>query len=123
MKTINNSETIQDLKVFFEKWFLHILNAQETVNKNKHKDLIESIMLYISDTYSDINLSQSMIADKFNISNAYLGRLFRQMTNLSIAAYINNIRLEKAKAILLDTNLSISDIANKIGIINSYNFV
>ncbi len=122
MKTINSIETIQDLKVFFEKWFLYILNKQENINKNRHIDLMEKIKLYISESYSDINLSQSMIADKFNISNAYLGRLFRQLNNLSIAAYINNIRLEQAKIILLETDLSISDIANKIGIINSNYF-
>jgi len=122
MKTINSSETIQDIKGFFEKWFLYILNVKENINKNKHKDLIDNIKLYISNSYSDMNLSQSMIADKFNISNAYLGRLFRQMNNQSIAAYINNVRLEKAKTILLETNLSISEIANKIGIINSNYF-
>ena len=119
---INNAETLDAIQTYFKAWFQEIHQIQNEITSHNHIDLVNEVKAYISSHFNDPNLSQSGVADFFKLSTAYLGRLFRQITNHSIAAYINEIRLQEAKRLLSDTNLSIQEITQKIGIDNSNYF-
>lgn len=55
-----------------------------------------------------------MIAEQFDISTSYLSRIFNKNMNTGLVDYIHKVRLENAKILLL-TNLSIKEIATKVG--------
>ncbi|WP_164545760.1 AraC family transcriptional regulator [Paenibacillus albus] len=54
-------------------------------------------------------------ANSFHISEAYLYELFRKETGNSPQQYFMSFRLEQAKTELRETNLSVTDIADKLG--------
>ncbi|RAP76530.1 AraC family transcriptional regulator [Paenibacillus montanisoli] len=54
-------------------------------------------------------------ANTFHISEAYLYELFRKETGDSPHQYFMSCRLEQAKTELRETNLSVTDIADKLG--------
>ena len=56
-----------------------------------------------------------MISREVHISKYYLCRLFREATGTTFLEYLNDIRLSKAHQLLLETNLSIGEIAAKTG--------
>ena len=119
---INNSETLDAIQTYFKAWFKEIHQIHHEITSHNHNDLVNEVKVFINSNFNDPNLSQSGVAEHFNLSTAYLGRLFRQITNQSIAAYINEIRLEEARRLLGDTNLSIQEVTQKIGIDNSNYF-
>lgn len=119
---INNAESIDEIKQYFIKLFYNIHQIRQDINKHNHKDLIENVKAYIAENFSDPNLSQSCIADKFCMSTTYLGRIFRQLTNQSIADSINEIRIIKSERLIADTNLNIIEITERIGIQNTNYF-
>jgi len=55
-------------------------------------------------------------ADEIGISENYLSRLVKNATGRSVGAWIDIVRIQKAKRLLSDTRLSIIDVATTIGV-------
>ena len=69
-------------------------------------------------------LNLGFIAEKFNISIAYLSRSFKNITGEKYIDYLNRIRMERAAEKLLDySNLKVKDIAEMVGFENPYYFM
>lgn len=64
---------------------------------------------------SDERLSLKKVAEAVKISPNYLSEKFKKVTGENFVAYINRRRLEKARALLLDPALRISEIAFAVG--------
>ena len=60
-------------------------------------------------------MSLEEIAASTYLSKTYLSSLFKKETGYSISEYINIVRIERSKSLLLEENISIIDIANLCG--------
>lgn len=67
-------------------------------------------------------LPLSALAARFSLSPAYLARLFKQETGEKPSNYVNRLRVSAAYALLLDTELSVTEIAERIGYESVYYF-
>jgi AraC-like DNA-binding protein/ligand-binding sensor protein len=61
----------------------------------------------------DLNLAQ--VAKAVNTSTFYFCKIFRRMTGLNFTDYVSRVRVEKAKNLLLNRNLRVSEIAYEVG--------
>lgn len=59
--------------------------------------------------------SVTEIAEQLNVSVHYLSDMLRSLTGMNAQQHIHNLLIEKAKEILLTTNLSINETAYKLG--------
>ncbi|MCI8624484.1 MAG: AraC family transcriptional regulator [Provencibacterium sp.] len=90
----------------------------EYVNNNKkshNHQLREEILQYIQKNYADENLSQTMIANHFDISSNYLSNFFHEQTGEKMSAYIARQRVERAKVLLRETDGNMNTIAAAVG--------
>lgn len=118
---LSKFETIEDINDEFFKIFENIVSKLEKRNITKYDDLVNKIFKTVQQDYANHNLSIDSIAESVNMSPVYLGRLFKKLTSKSIADYINEVRLEKARYLLATTDYSINEIAEKTGFIkNTY---
>ncbi len=69
---------------------------------------------YIDFSYAQ-PLSQQKIADQFYVSVSYLSHAFKKVYGVGMTQYINQVRLEKAKELLIHSSLSVSEIARQTG--------
>lgn len=60
-------------------------------------------------------MSLKDVAYKFNFNKNYLTKMFKKKTGVTVNDYIINIRIDRAKALLLQTNLTIKEVAYKVG--------
>jgi len=60
-------------------------------------------------------LSLESISKIFFISPCYLSRIFKSSTGSTFIEYLNNIRIEEAQHLLLESNDKVTTIAEKIG--------
>lgn len=81
--------------------------------ENKNEMLINEVLAFIDQNLSDCNLNLFAIGEKFNRSEKYLSKIFKEETNCNFVEYINRKRVELAKEHL--TALSISDACTKAG--------
>lgn len=115
----NSSDTFSE-KLFeleFQKLvFILIDNIKKCeVNKNDVQDqLIQNILSYLDEHYDhDICLEQ--VAKSNHISSSYLRRVFADKLGFSGIDYVTMLRLDKAKDLLKNSKMSISDIALRTG--------
>jgi AraC-like DNA-binding protein len=65
--------------------------------------------------HSDGELSLTKVAISVNISPNYLSEKFKQVTGVKFVDYIAHIRTEKARTLLQDSDLRVSEIAFAVG--------
>ncbi|WP_019912181.1 response regulator [Paenibacillus sp. HW567] len=66
-----------------------------------HSQLISQVKLYI-DQHLNTNLTVNSCAKAVHISPSYLANLFKKETSMTLASYIANVRIEKAKEWLME---------------------
>jgi len=84
-------------------------------NSLSNNNIVESIIKYIKLHYSRPSLTIEEICKNFNISHSYLCKLFKNKSELTAKGNIIKVRLEEAQKLLLNTNLSIKQIAYSVG--------
>lgn len=82
-----------------------------TPNEN---DVIHQLEDYIQVHYNE-SLSLNELGTQFYINPVYLSSLFKKKRGLKLSQYIENVRLEHAKHLLVNTALSIGEISLAVG--------
>jgi AraC-like DNA-binding protein len=84
--------------------------------------VISFVLDYLDHHYGeDINLN--IVADKLNLTSGYLSSIFKEKTNINFSEYLNNLRVERAKELLVNVDLRIQDIATQVGYQNVNSFI
>ncbi len=97
----------------------HIL--LENMLKPDFDEGVQRTINYINDNL-DSELSIQNISKNVNISKSVLYRRFQSCFNCTVNQYINRARIEKAKILLRENNLSVEDIAQKVGFLSGSYF-
>lgn len=77
--------------------------------------LIQPATDYIHKNYCGENISIDLLADLCGISGTYLRRIFQTVTGTSPLKYINNLKIAKAKELILSDMYSLSEVAHLSG--------
>lgn len=102
-----------DIRKYIEG-YLEKLIKQMDVDNQSPRHAISMVEQYI---HSHINedLSLNVLADIVFLSPKYLSSMFSQVTGINLNKYIKKVRMEKAKELLLTTNMKIADISQEVG--------
>lgn len=76
--------------------------------------LVNCALQYMEEHYRE-NLKLADVAGQLYVSQWYLSRLLNRYTNQNFSDILNGIRVEKAKELLEDSSLRISDVAAMVG--------
>lgn len=76
---------------------------------------IERLHEFINENL-DKDLSLTRIAKHVYLNPSYLSRFYKKYTKRNLSDYINEVRLAKAKELLMNTDLKINEIARKVGL-------
>lgn len=83
---------------------------------------VEKVMLYIEDNFRK-KLTIADVAEEFKMNPNYLNRIFKEQMGMTLYAAIKNARLEYAKKLLVETDISIADVCETCGYSDSANFL
>ena len=92
-----------------------ITRIEQLVNTADFNSLVKSALLYMERNFQNPNLSIVDIATGCNVNANYLCGTFKSITGETINHYVNNLRINKAKNLILDTNKSIAEISKLCG--------
>jgi YesN/AraC family two-component response regulator len=76
---------------------------------------------YIEESLSN-TLSLSEIAEQANLSKYHFTRIFKSLTGFTPLEFVGILKMHKAKNLFIDENLSVSEVAEKVGYIDVRNF-
>ena len=107
--------TKNNVKKYINKLF--ILYQSKVLDSYEQDKVISKALQYVDDNYRD-DIHREEIADMIYVSPNYFSKLFRRNVGMSFREYVNKLRIEESKRLLLSTNMTISEIAVYIGYFN-----
>lgn len=81
------------------------------------------ILKYISRNASNPLLGAPMVCDEFNMSTTYFSRIFKEDLGVNFSVYLQTLRINKAKRLLLESDLNLNAIAQEVGYLSSQNLL
>lgn len=91
----------------------------ESRSDSQVKKTVETVMIYLQNNYMK-EISLESCADQAGTNTVALSKAFKQVKGKNFIDYLTELRIEKAKDLLRDTDLKINDIAEKVGYQPSY---
>lgn len=95
--------------------FIQLLEQEFSPSDSSVSLLINKMLGYFSDHYMDVGLTVASAAAHFHMSPQQLARDFKKLVGVSPSNYLTQIRLDRAKQLLLGTAMSNEQIANHVG--------
>lgn len=86
------------------------------------KDNYNIMMEYVNANYHK-GMCLELLAEKMNMSPSYVSTYFKKVTGKNFLSYINNLKVQKSKELLLKSNSSISEIAKILGFCDTNSFI
>jgi len=99
----------------------HIAFFENIKRKDMKDNTIGKVTEYIHMHYHE-QITLETIAEIFYINFSYLSRIFKAETGDSFTRFLTNIRIEKAKQLMLNENLKAQQIAEMVGYDNANYF-
>ena len=91
----------------------HFLNLVQTPPDSKHRNLIYEAISYIQANYMG-PMTLQQVADSIGYSASYFSKVFKQETGETFRNYLNRLRIEKSKSLLLSSPAPISEICSTV---------
>lgn len=98
----------EELHKWFQEKMVNICRAIRDQKEDQSNSAVKKAMLYIQENYSkDISLDD--VSGQVNISPYYFSKIFKEETGENFIEYLTRVRIEKAKALLVDANVSVKE--------------
>jgi two-component system response regulator YesN len=91
-----------------------MMGSAIAMKDNVKPDIVHQIKQYIMEN-SNKDISLEMIADRVNLSPYYISKLFKEQLGLNYIDFLTECRIERAKALMSDSVMSLKEITFEIG--------
>ena len=103
----------EDTTQWLQSVMRQFINIIHTPPDTKHRNLMDEAMRYIQKNYRK-PLTLEMVAEFIGYSPSYFSKVFKQETGTTFRNYLNQLRIEKSKSLLLSSSASISEICSTV---------
>lgn len=99
-------------------WFIEKINDSVSAiskrSESRSESAVERAKKYIDENFrKDISLED--VSQKVDISSYYFSKIFKEETGVNFIDYLTGLRMEEAKKLLEDTDLSIKEVCCEVG--------
>lgn len=113
------SDLVQKIAAFSE----NIQQYIERCDEHRTDDLIAECRHYLQENVSNAQFSLTQCAESFNIAPQTLRRKFKEATGQTLSAYLTALRIDRAKELLVQTQLDVSEICAQCGYVDLSSFI
>lgn len=101
---------------------LQLCHKQEERKRSHNDSLAGKLMDYIDKHFQDPDLSLAVLAGEAKNSEAYVSYFFKEQTGMNFSDYLEHVRMEEAKRLLLSSLMPVSEIASRTGYLSLNTF-
>jgi len=95
---------------------------REEYNRKYKRASVETAVQYLRLNF-DKPISLNNLADEMGISQSYLSELLKRELKMNYLSYVRELRIERARELLSNTDLSILDIGTAVGYDTVHSFI
>jgi len=114
LREVERLRSVEDIGAWLSVLLHRFIDYSFDFSTIKHSDTVFKAAEYVKEHFSE-KITLEEIAGYVSLSRSYLSRIFKEETGESLSAYINKVRIDKAKLMLLDNNCALIDIAGLCG--------
>ena len=112
---LGSLESIDDIRRTIEEILRQTEEAVTQKNSGRTEKLMEQIRETVEQGYANRDFSVNTIADAVGLSPAYVGRVFRRSSGITLVEYILKVRIENSCLLLAQTDMPVSEIVSQVG--------
>ncbi|MDY3251177.1 MAG: response regulator [Candidatus Choladocola sp.] len=120
-RQIDRLESLDECEAFCRDYLFRISQAAGAERKSDYSDAVKKAMEYINNHYRE-DTAVPVLAEHIGISPNYLSHIFKTECGTSISEYVNQVRIQKAKELISNSNMMIYEIAEAVGYGNYIRF-
>lgn len=118
---ISESQSVQELNELVREVCRSITAKINNYNNKSIKLVLRKAINYIQKHYKE-QITLNIVAEHVYVSTSYLSRMFKKELGINFIDYLNGLRIEKAKELLMDPKYKTYEVAEKVGINDAHYF-
>jgi two-component system response regulator YesN len=111
---INKFKNVDELCFWLTEIMNKFMNNMFRFNEVKHVDVIYKAADYIRRNYMK-KISLDDVAEHVYLSPSYFSKIFKNEMNCNFSVYLNNVRIEHSKKLLISDKVKLVDVAGLVG--------
>lgn len=117
-------DVAEDLEAQYERVLGEFeVKVRELQESRSHYALVREVREYMDKEYANSDMSLNHLCDVFGLNGKYVSRLFKEAYGEKLVDYLVRVRIENSQRLLLETALSLQEIANGVGYIHDISFI
>lgn len=117
---INHQQSVEDLCYLLQDVVVSFMDAM-FIRKDGGNPHVRKALQYIGANYMQ-DLTLASVAEEVGISPNHFSTLFHKVVGTGFREYVNQVRVEESKRLLLHSDYSLADIAAAMGFSDQSNF-
>ena len=114
LKKIGEISSLEELSAWITVIMHRFIQYSFDFNQVKHSDVLHKIMQYVKANY-DTKITLDDIAAHVYLSRSYISSMFKEEMGETLFSYINRVRVEKSKVLLLRESVSLVKVGGLCG--------
>lgn len=120
-EAINEKSDLEKIQ-FCKKTFIQVCETIHLDGSDRREQALRKITRYVDESYKDPDFCLPMVAEKFDLSYAYLSQVFKEFNNESFINYLQKLRMQEAERLLLETDMPVKLVVSACGYNSSNTF-
>lgn len=109
-------------KQYIRELLENVLLLRDNASGRKYSDILLKAKSYITENYMQEDMSLNRLASHVNMSPSYFSSVFSQESGMTFVEYLTEVRMDKAKELLMCSNQKTSEIGYQVGYKDSHYF-
>ncbi len=121
IKQIEKISSIEELSPWITAIMHRFIQYSFDFTGVKHSDVLYKIMQYVNLNYNK-KITLEKVATEVYLSRSYVSTMFKDEMGESFISYVNRVRVEKSKILLLNESISLANVSEMCGFENQSYF-
>lgn len=114
-EAISSMAPVEEIKNLIHDFMWSVLVLRDQVSGQQYSDIIQKAKQYIEEKYMSDAVSLNTVASNVNMSPSYFSSIFSKESGKTFVEYLTEVRMEKAKELLMCSTLKTSEIGFEVG--------
>lgn len=115
MTKLTCAESIDEMHACIRSACLELCASRAGARRGQRETLKREILAFLEEEHGRHDLNLYAVASRYSLKEAYLYHFFKETLGESFASYLENLRMRHACVMLNATDLSVEEIADRVG--------
>lgn len=111
-QTVSKFDYIKD---YIKRIFENAIEIRDKIITSQYNDIVSKAKIYIQDNFCREDLSLNQVAASVFVTPSHFSSVFSQKTGQTFIKYLTDLRMNKAKELLLFTDMKTSEVGYAVG--------